>query len=71
MADFETRRLAERYADDADFKAQVDDALGVFHVPRHQAGECAGCDRQRLKEAQGWGEVDGADVGYENDEATP
>ena len=51
MSDFEIRRLAQRYADDTDFQKEVDQALGVYHVPRCPTGTCVGCDKQRIKEA--------------------
>lgn len=44
-------RIAQRYADEPDFKHSVDMALGVFHIPRHPEGECEGCDAQRKREA--------------------
>jgi hypothetical protein len=49
--DITLRRLAERYADEPDFKHSVDMVLGVFHIPRHPEGECEGCDAQREREA--------------------
>ena len=45
------RALAPRYASDPEFKRTVDAALGVFHIPRHSEGQCAGCDAQREREA--------------------
>ena len=50
MTDFETRRLAKRYADEPDFKREVDAALGVFHVPACKPGECDLCDAKRERE---------------------
>ena len=47
--DISGRRIAERYADDAAFKAEVDRALGVYHIPAHPKGECEGCDAARAK----------------------
>lgn len=49
MTDFELRRMAERYANEPDFKEKVDEALGVFHVPLCPEGDCAGCDAHRMR----------------------
>ncbi len=44
------RRMARRYADEPDYKREVDQALGVYHVPRCEMGTCEGCDKQTEKE---------------------
>ena len=49
--DITTLRIAQRYADEPDFKHSVDMALGVFHIPKHPEGECVMCDAQRKREA--------------------
>lgn len=48
--DITLKRIAQRYADEPDYKRTVDMALGVFHFPKHPEGECEMCDMQRERE---------------------
>jgi hypothetical protein len=47
--DITLRRIAERYADEPEFKHEMDLAMGVRHVPLHPEGECVLCDAHRAR----------------------